>query len=289
MTAFSIFSTLDKDETYSPGRAGIPDKLPAGGSVLSYSDFEQGFDGWDQHYGGFLPNVPIGRTSRRSMFGNYGMLLSAGERPYQANVAPNKQIDNGTTAYKRMALYDDDWTTLSLSMFYTILGSEVLSYSAISMAFDIQAWDNSDRGHFRVELADAGTTDATLPRWKIHKNDASVVTIPSSTGAVTGENENKGGTNFARLTISRTPLTGSTHNGGAQDTIGSYSEFQSNNKVYDLSALGGGQGWQDPQDGDPIGDYRGGCNPGIGMYRSTRKPAAIPGLIVDAAWVTVEK
>lgn len=285
MTAVSIFSTLSRDSTFSPGRAGIPDKLPDGGEILSFDTFQTGFGGWDQHFGGYTPNVPVGRTARRSMFGDYGLLISAGERPYTAG---KSQVDNGTTAYKRMALFDDDWEKISLSMYYSILGSDVLSYASISMAFDIQAWDNSDRGHFRVELGDGGS-DTALPRWRVAKNDGTMMTIPSSTGAVTGENENKGGTNFARLTISRTPTPGSTHNGGEPDTMGSYAELQSNNKVYDLSALGAGQGWQDPQDGDPIGDFRGGFNPGIGMYRSTRKPTTVPNLIVDAAWITVEK
>lgn len=268
------------------------------GKVLLHSDSGSMWAGFDQMYGGFIPDPPPGYTTMRVFPGEtHSLMLSSGERPYTDLSPGTRQRDRGTTVYSRLTWQPGKWKRLHLCTTFTVLGTEVYSWSAISLGFDIQNWDNSDRAHFRAQLEDpyAGTptVDHGLPQWRIANNNEGGnfwTGVPNSRPSMTGENEDKGGWNFARLSVDLEHIqAGSTHNGGEPDTIGRYLELQCNDKVFDLTGIAGvGQGWQDPQDGDPIGDYRGGCNPGIGAWRSTRNPDRIPNVLFGPIYVIAE-
>jgi hypothetical protein len=270
------------------GQYATRDKLNApNGKVALLSTSENFFQGFDQHFGGYTPNVPHGFTTLRAMPGQErSMLISAGERPYTA-LSPN-QIDNGTTLYSRLT-WDPAWSRVHIGMHYAIMGTGAQSFSALGLALDVQAWDNSDRGHFRAELSDSGN-DTNVPRWKLKKNDGSDVTVTESIGHTTGENENKGGWNFVRLSVDLDHPNG-THGAGTPDTIGSYLELQCNDVVSTLTGLGAGQGYQSPQVNGLIGDFRGGFNPGVSLYRATRTghTSQTPMLLVGAFYVIVEE
>lgn len=238
---------------------------------------------------------PIGFTTMRAFPGEtHSMMISGGERPFTSG---KSQKDQGQITYSRLT-HQSNWKRLHLCTTFTILGSDVFSWSAFDLAFDIQAWDNSDRAHFRAQMVDNWEGDGALPLWKIARNDQATagsggyVTVPDSRPSMMGENENKGGWQFARLSVDlENTQAGATHGAeSSPDTIGRYLELQCNDKVLDLTGIANvGQGWQDPQDPDPIGDYRGGCNPGVGGWRSTRNPNRQMNLLFGPTWVVVEK
>jgi len=288
------------------GLVSTMDQLDAPqGKVLLYSDSSTMWGGFDQHWDGFRTQVPPGFTTLRAFPGQtHSMLISGGERPY---VAGKDQTDGGTQIVSRMTFQPGRWKRAHLATTFSIMGTSdpavspaeydaVYSWSAVVLGFDIQAWDNSDRAFFIAQLFDPLTDDSALPRWKIKHNGGGYRTISNSTESITGENENKGGFNFVRLSIDLENIQpGSTHGEDDDpDTIGRYLELQSNDSVYDLTTVAdSGQGWEGPQmpsnEFTDIADYRGGFNPGIGAYRSTRNPNRTPLVCFGPTYVIVEE
>lgn len=264
------------------------------GKVLLHSDSRSMWQGFDQHFGGYVPDCPPGFTTVRAFPGEtHSLMITSGERPWPGS----GMKDTGTTLNSRMTWQPSVWKRAHLCTTFVVMGTDdVFSWSDITLSFDIQNWDNTDRAHFRATLQDRHTGTPTydwgLPGWRIANNNEGGpywVTVPGSSGSMMGENENKGGWNFARLSVDlQNPQEGSTHDGSEPDTIGQYLELQCNNEVYDLTGLSAGQGWQDPQDPDPIGDYRGGFNPGIGAWRSTRNPDRRMSILFGPTYVIVE-
>lgn len=282
------------------GLASAMDQLDAPqGKLLLLSDSSNMWGGFDQHWDGFLPQAPAGYSTLRCFPGQtHSLVISGGEREY---VSGKNQRDRGTSLFSRLTWQPSRWKRAHLCTTFTIMGTSdpevsndydaVYSWDSIVLSFDIQAWDNSDRGFFQAQLFDPLTNDSALPRWKIANNAGGWPTVPSSTASLTGENENKGGWNFARLSIDLETATG-THDGSTPDTIGQYLELQCNDQVHDLTGLGAGQGWNAPQapsdEYTDIADYRGGFNPGLGAFRSTRNPRRVPTVMFGPTYVIVE-
>lgn len=313
MSASSILRNSWRDEVGPAAALDRYDYAP-GAKLLVNSNSRNNWGGFDQHFGGYLPDPPHGFTTMRAFPGEtHSLLMSCGERPY---VAGKGQRDRGTTLYSRLGWQPDSYKRLHLAATFTVLGADVWSWSSISLGFDIQSPDNLDRAHFRAQAQDPFSgDDGGLPLWKIAKNgtrnpdgseaDGGWATVPGSSGAMIGENENKGGWNFARLSIDLENIqAGSTHPAyvpmtpGAEslpdvppvpDTIGRYLELQVNDEVVDLTGIAGvGQGWQKPQAPNPIGDFRSGCNPGIGAFRSTRNPTRAMNILWGPIYVVLE-
>lgn len=309
MTANSIFKK-DWQDVAGP-LAGMLNIGDVKGEALLYSDSSTMWGGFDQHWGGYLADPPPGYTTMRAFPGQtHSLMISSGERPF---VSGKSQRDQGSTLYSRLLYMPGRFKKLHLCTAFTVLGEDVWSWSSISLGFDIQNADNTDRAHFRVQMQDPFTTDAGLPLAKIAKNgtrgtageevNGTWSTVPGTSGAMLGENENKGGWNVARLTVDLTsPQPGATHPvytpgvsalpdvAAVADTIGHYDKFELNGQVFDLSSIAGaGQGWQKPQAPDPAGDYRRGANPGIGGFRSTRNPSRPMNLLFGPVLVIGEK
>ena len=310
MAATSIFKK-DWQDVAGP-LAGMLTIGDVKGDLLLYSDSKTMWGGFDQHFGGYLADPPPAYTTMRAFPGQtHSLMISSGERAY---VAGKSQRDRGSTVYSRLAYQPGRYKKLHLCTAFTILGSDVWSWSSINFGFDIQNGDDTERMHPRIQLQDPFSGgDAGLPIVKVAKNntrgsDGSEVeggwaTVPNSSGKMLGENENKGGWNPARFTIDLTaPQAGATHpvyTPGVSalpdvtpvaDTMGRYSAFELNGSIFDLTGIAGvGQGWQKPQAPDPVSLYRHGANPGVGGFRSTRNPDRPMNLLFGPILVIGEK
>ncbi|AXQ62862.1 hypothetical protein SEA_ANGELIQUE_31 [Gordonia phage Angelique] len=247
------------------------------GPVLFHSTFDDGFDGWRDHYGAFEPRPPIGLTSYPVMAGKHALKISTGDVPYRANA-----ISNGSGTYKNLSQYHGVSGLVSLSAWLCV-GSGVDSYAwgNFGLGFDIQKWDNSTRGFFKATCVNPSTGEDDR-RWVLTNDSDSYVTIPNSgdsVGVTSGQNENKFNFDYVRLTVDLAAASG----------LGGYHELQVNNRVFDLRGLGAGRGAQTPQAGTPSADYRGGFNAGLFLARSGKYPERYPSwLVADEIVCTVD-
>lgn len=273
---------IAKDTTTSAGRARGMDYHTPGGRVLFEDDFEAGFCGWRDHFGGHTPFNALSLTNYPVVAGTRALKLSTGARAYVSG-----QKDNTISAYKNLSIYRDIAAPgasglVSLSGYFAVGGGVgARAFYGWGISFDIQKWDNSSRAQPRLECSDPGSGTADV-HWVIYNDAGGTVTIPNTTGITAGENENKFNFNYLRLTFDLAA------NGG----LGGYHSCQINHKVIDLSGLGAGRGSTPPQGttaGDYIGNFQGGFNAGITLYRSSYNVNNFPAwLVADRMTCTVE-
>lgn len=275
---------IAKESTLAGGLSRQLDQRAQNGKVLFRSTFDDGFDGWRDHYGGVRPYPAVGLTSYPVMRGSHALMLSTGsEVPYSASSAAND-----ASTYKNLSMYQVAGKKVSFSGFFAIGGEGgAFAWQSWGLLFDIQAWDNSWRSFFALRCKDRNGqgSDALGPAWYLGGGDgAETVISGSSSFPVAGENENKFNFNYVRLTIDM----------AANANQGGYYECQINNRVVDLRNLGTGGAATPrpsltPQAGTPIDSFAGGFNAGLSILRRWRTPtlgAAI--LYADDLLCTIE-
>lgn len=278
MASNSVFAALAQEQTQSRGLARNMDKRVQSGKTLFHCDFNDGFQGWRDHYGDTTPQPPISLTSYPVFDGKQALKLSTGDAPAIDGERPSA----GTSTYKNLSRYNEDGLLSFSGFFTTMSGRQALAWSSWGIGVDTQYWDSSGRGFPKLICRD----DAELgPAWFITSNTGSQILIPGTRGfagtnVTHGENENKFNFSYVRLTI---------------EPSGNYVEAQLNHRVFDLRGLGGGRGLQEPQGGNidltsrgRYANYSGGQNAGIFLSASTINPNAYPAaLICDELLFTV--
>lgn len=240
---------LAKDEGTGAGRGRNLDTR-APGKVLYRSDFDSGFDGWTDHWATYVPQPIVSRSSEICYRGTHSLMLSTGE----AASPPGGDISNFVSTFKRLARHDE----YRYHHFSAYLGQGVGGYTdswfAFQMYIDTQAFNNSKRSFYKLQF------ERPDLEWQIVNNSGSFVTVPGFHSFL-GQNENKCGMEYVRLTVDMQANSGS----------GGYVELQSGNHVFDLTGLGAGSATGSVQyDGsNSITDFMGGLNLGFGLSRNT--------------------
>lgn len=243
---------LKKDESTGAGRGRSVDAARDKGLVIYRSDFDAGFDGWTDHWSGFRPSPIVSLTQEMQYRGKRSLMLSTSEGTYNAS-----EWSNNVDCFKRLAYYRSH-RFYSYSAFLALgVGGYSAAWASFKLYLDTQVFDSSSRAFYQLSCQAEGSP--TFSRWQISKDDGTFVDVPGSHQVRTGDNENKQGFNYVRLTVDTAA------NGG----LGGYHQLQVNQSVFDLSALGAGHAAQTPQyDTDSINDFSGGFNLGAGLSRS---------------------
>lgn len=243
--------------------------LASRGRVLSFSDFETGYDGWAELFSATLQRQPISLSTQiAAAHGDTSLKLSTAEKPYVSATDSTGGADADSTltasAYKRMSSYREAGL-ISISCYFAWMAggtnpSQPVTRT-IGIGMDMQKQDNSSRSFPRLFYKSYFAADGSgTSRLEVQGNSATVV-IPNTTNYGPGMNENKGNWCYLRLTFDRDA------NGG----LGGYYEAQINSHVIDLRSMGAERGKQDPQvqANLPMTDYRGGNNAGLFVQRNT--------------------
>lgn len=248
---------LAKDSSTSADRARVVDTV-APGKVIYRSNFDDGnFDGWVDHWSG-LPARPmpiVSLTSEMQLRGSHCMMLSTGEEASPVAGDPA----NAPAVFKRLYRHDE-YRYHHLSAWLALgIGGFAGSASSITVMMDTNKLDNSHRSFFQL-VADLLRPGPAFCRWTIANDAATFSTVAGTDGYLIGNNENKQGFEFIRLTVDL----------AANSNLGGYSQFQIGNTVFDLTTSGGGSANTAPQfDGtNPMSDFRGGFNLGFGVSRN---------------------
>lgn len=243
---------LAKDESTGAGRGRVVDSRRDLGVTLYRSDFDTGFDNWTDHWQTFTPSQPISLSSEAAHTGSRSLMLATNEGAYDA-----AQPGYDGLAFKRQTIFRP-YRYYSFSGYFALgMGGYTGTWQSWALLFDIQKQNNTTRSIFRASCDIRPTPD--FARWHI-EGDTVDITVPASTLVSLGDNENKKGFQYARLTIDTQA------NGG----LGGYHELQVNQSVFNLTALGGGSGSEAPQfTADAIDNFAGGFNLGLQVIRST--------------------
>lgn len=240
--------------------------LAARGKVVDYCTFAGGsLQGWAaQHWDYYSPVLGISTTTRISLDGHC-LYMPLADRPVTPTTNGEKKLQGSWgTALKRLVNYHPHGLKSFSAFIATGSGGNANepAWAAWTFGMDIQRADNSTRGFFKAVHKYDEATGATV--WYVSSDSGRLIKIPGSESAYTGENENKLNLDYVRLTIDE----------DANNGTGGYYELQVGAKLFDLRGLGAGRGKQEPQAGDWLADYRGGCNPLIAMdQRSVGKAA----------------
>lgn len=251
---------LHKDPASSGGRARAFDKGPTG-EILYASNFgENYYDGWRAaHFSGFAVTPPCGLTSYPTHSSKLALQLSTEMRTLAVG-------NQGTTCvtFRGLSLYTSR-RYLSYSAFLAIgPGGYSLTWDTFGLYFDIQKADNSSRSFPELLVKADAMTPLTFSTLRIRNNAGTEIDVPGSSHKFPGENENKQGWGYLRLTWDLQA------NGG----LGGYKEAQLQNQVFDLTGLGGQSADHTPQSDavtgqGPIAEFNGGLNIGLFVTRST--------------------
>ncbi|MCV7255708.1 hypothetical protein H7J86_26435 [Mycobacterium hackensackense] len=263
---------IARDVATSAGQARALDlraSVRSGGAVLYQSNFDQGMDGWIDHWGGYAPQLAIGRTSEICHTGSHCLMLSTGEHA----APPADDVSSFVSAFKRLARHSDDFRYVSYSAFLAVgIGNYNGAWESFLMYIDTQKQDNSSRSFYflRCSRVLSGTYQGvTLVNehgpWLIRGDTGAtpeqrMIRIPGSAHMHVGDNENKQNFQYVRLTVDLKANAG----------LGGYKELQVGEHVFDLSTLGAGKSTEPIQGGTgiDIDDFAGGFNIGLGIGRN---------------------
>lgn len=248
---------IAKDESTGAGRGRVVDPKRDGALVIYRSDFDAGFDNWTDHWDGYRPWPVVSLSSRAAHVGNRSLMLSTGE--HASPVAGD--VSSTAATFKRMAIYQD-WRFHSFSA-YLALGSGGYSaaWSTFSLFIDTQEYDNSQRSFYKVQAEVRPGPDYSRFQIRGDGGETDFRLVPGSEKKWIGDNDNKQGFGYIRLTIDKEA------NGG----LGGYHELQVNKSTFDLTTLGAGSSIETPQDDGStnITQFNGGWNIGLGLSRNT--------------------
>lgn len=244
---------LRKDESTGAGRGRVVDsKRDGGGLVIYRSNFDAGFDGWTDHWDNFRPGPIVSLTNHAQHVGQRSLMLSTSEGPYVSG-----DWSNNTSTFKRMAIYRDFRFHSFSAYLATGIGGYSSSLGSYYLYIDTQEFDNSQRSFYQVQYEARPNPD--FNRWQIRNDAATFVTVPGSEHKALGDNDNKNGFQYVRLTIDKEA------NGG----LGGYHALQVNKFEFDLTGLGAGSALEPPQaSGELIAEFNGGFNIGLGLSRN---------------------
>ncbi|MBS3177763.1 MULTISPECIES: hypothetical protein [unclassified Pseudoclavibacter] len=237
------------------------------GTVVGHSTFENGTDGWVDHFHYADAATVISRTRRHPFHGSKALLVSPSELPYSQATRYH-----GASAYKRVG-WPKEVGPQSLSGWFAIRagsGANLLTerkypFSQMWIGMDSQLPDGTSRAFGTVSLRDNG--DGSCSWWlKGGKRGTGStaetrpdIEIAGTRMWFTGLNENKANAFYTRLTTNPASMFA----GGDY-----YLEFQVNGKVFDLRGLTGipydlllNNGSHDM--------FTGGNNIGMGIARSS--------------------
>lgn len=257
------------------------------GPIRYTGNSEIGFPRFDQHYSD-IPRPPIFRNSR-----SQGLLVTG----FGQESDGYGSSDDGNGVYLRLDRAREAGTVQTFSGIITPMEQADGAGEFMTIYWDTQAWDDTDRGYFRVRWnPTAGPGGNGI--WQIFGDNTetpagsshNAIDIPGAVYRL-GNNQNKeSGTYFAFSIILNTttpiavPWT-TANKGQAATGMGSYGHFQIGGAIYDLRQLGGGYCRHTPQSGTQENTFKGGCNPGLGV--STPLANKWAGFTLERGEVTV--
>jgi hypothetical protein len=252
--------------------ARVPQRNPLQGKVLFHDTFDDGFNGWRDHYGGTKPCPPLSLTSYPVFSGSHALMIGCA-------AAPDDGYTNGwasgtnAAAFKNLSRYYDG-RLVTFSCYITHASDEsTAALGGYWLIIDTQAWDNSRRSFFSLRVnrdAESGNTSLSIA-----DNDSKPVRVHNGADLFAGDNENKFNFDWISLTVNL-------------DGLGSYHACQVNNQAFDLTKLAGQNAQESPQKGDPIESFAGGLNFGVLVF-----PGAVGTgesfVVIDQAIATVDE
>lgn len=275
-------SSCSRDEPQGPQNseesltdiARAPQRNPLKGTVLFHDTFDDGFNGWRDHYNGRGPATALSLTSYPVFSGSHALMIGC-------SAAPDDGYTDGWTsatasAFKNLSrYYDARMVTFSC---YIAHGSDesTASLGGFSLMIDTQAWDNSKRSFFKMQISRKASGESrTL---SISNDDEKWQDVHSGSDLVAGDNENKFNFDWLSLTVDL----------DANDGAGGYHSCQVNSRTFDLTKSGGGSASHAPQRGGAMASFAGGLNFGVAAYPGP------PGsgesfIVVDQALATVNE
>lgn len=247
---------LAQDNATGAGRGRVVDsRRGKEGLVIYQSDFDHGFDGWTDHWGGFRPMPIVSLTDEIQNSGKRSLMLSTGE---EANPIAGDPA-SAPAVFKRLTRHDEYRYHTFSGWFAVGVGGFDGTWQAFQLIFDTQKWDNSGRSFFKLQCTNA--VSPNVSRWQIRNNAGgeNYINVPGSFDLFAGQNENKLNMTYVRLTVDLQANAGT----------GGYQSMQVGPKVIDLSGLGGGGAFEPPQASSfEIDDFRGGHNLGLYVARN---------------------
>lgn len=243
-------------------------KVRSRGRVLSYSTFEDGYDGFATLASAGFQRMPISlSTELAAVHGTTSLKLSTAEKAYAASdITAGADGDSlvAASAYKRMMSYRETGL-ISISAFIALRHGGANDFQPVTrnigIGLDMQKQDNTSRAFprlfYRGYFAANGSGTARLDI----QGNSGLLAVAGSSNTGPAANENKGNWAYIRLTFDRDA------NGG----LGGYYEAQINHHVFDLTTFGTERGAQTPQvtADRPMTDFRGGNNAGLFVQRNT--------------------
>ncbi|MCV7253000.1 hypothetical protein H7J86_12575 [Mycobacterium hackensackense] len=262
----------DEESLLSTARA--PQRNPLRGTVLFHDTFDDGFNGWRDHYNGRGPATALSLTSYPVFSGSHALMIGCSAAPddgYTDGWAPAN-----AAAFKNLSRYYD--ARLVTFSCYIAHGADdsAASLGGFWLMIDTQFWDNSKRSFFKLQVSrKAASESRTL---SISDNNQKWVDVYGGPDLVAGDNENKFNFDWLSLTVDL----------DANDGAGGYHSCQVNRRTFDLTKLSGGSANENPQRGGAMSSFAGGLNFGV---------AAFPGppgtgesfIVIDQAVATVNE
>ena len=257
------------------GTARAPQRNPLRGKLLFHDTFDDGFNGWRDHYHGAGPAPALSLTSYPVFSGSHSLMIGCAAAPaddYADGWAPGY----AAAAFKNLSrYYDGNLVTFSC---YLTHGSDDSSAAlgGFWLMIDTQSWDSTHRSFFKLQVKrDSSSGKRTL---SISGNDDSWKIVHDGADFLAGDNQNKFNFDWLSLTIDLDA------NGGK----GGYSSCQINNHTFDLTNAEAGTANEPPQTGRTIDSFAGGLNFGV---------LALPGpagsgesfLVIDQVIATVDE
>lgn len=258
--ASMALSSCSRDEAPSPQNdeeslisiARAPQRDPLRGTVLFHDTFDDGFNGWRDHYNGRGPAAALSLTSYPVFSGSHALMIGC-------SAAPDDGYNDGwaaatAAAFKNLSrYYDGRLVTFSC---YIAHGADdsTASLGGYWLMIDTQAWDNSKRSFFKLQVSRKASGESrTL---SLSDNDKKWVDIYSGSDFVAGDNENKFNFDWLSLTVDL----------DANNGAGGYHSCQVNRRTFDLAKLSGGSANENPQRGGAMASFAGGLNFGVGAF-----------------------
>lgn len=251
-----------------------PQRNPLRGTVLFHDTFDDGFDGWRDHFGGGAPSTALSLTSYPVFSGSHALMIGCSAAPDEGYV--DGWGPAAAAAFKNLSRYfDEKLVTFSC---YIAHGSDASSASlgGYWLMIDTQLWDNSKRSFFKLQVSrKESSEDRTL---SITGDDDNWKNVYTGRDLVSGDNENKFNFDWLSLTVDL----------DANDGAGGYRSCQVNHRTFDLTKVSGGSANESPQRGSSISSFAGGLNFGVAAFPG-RPGSGESFIVVDEAMATVNE
>jgi hypothetical protein len=277
--ALSACST-DEDQTASSEDAPIafarvPARNPLQGKALLHDTFDDGFNGWRDHFGGAGPCPALSLTSYPVFSGSHALMIGCSAPP-DDGYTDGWESGRNAAAFKNLSrYYDGKLVTFSCYLAHGADASTA-SLGGYWLMIDTQSWDNKRRSFFKLMIhRDPASGDRSL---SVSNNDAKPVKVYGGADLLAGDNQNKFNFDWISLTVDL----------DANNGLGGYHSCQVNNRAFDLTGVAGQNAKDNPQKGGAVDSFAGGLNFGVLVYPG----AAGTGdsfVVIDEAVATVDE